>query len=109
MDDLLAIEHQLANDGGDAYRRHLLDDAVVIVPGMVLDKEETAEAIDQSPGWDEWSIEEPRVVELTPDSRILTYLWRSRQGDERYTAFMSSTYVRRDGEWKLAMHQQTLN
>jgi hypothetical protein len=30
-----------------------------------------------------------------------------REGLEPYSAVVSSTYVRRDGEWKLAFHQQT--
>ena len=107
-DTLLQIEHALGGGTGDAYREHLTDDAVVVVPGAAIDREQTAFAIDATPGWDEFEISEERVVELTPDSALLTYRWRSRRGDETYVALMSSVYVRQpEGGWKLALHQQT--
>jgi hypothetical protein len=107
MDELLKIERELGGGTGDAYRKHLTEDAVVVVPGAAIDREQTAFAIDATPGWDEFEITEDRVVPLTEDSAILTYRWSSRRGDETYEALMSSVYVRRDGEWKLALHQQT--
>ena len=107
MDELLEIERELGGGTGDTYRKHLTDDAVVVVPGAAITREQTAFAIDATPGWDEFEITEDRVVPLTDDSAILTYRWSSRRGDETYEALMSSVYVRRDGEWKLALHQQT--
>jgi hypothetical protein len=107
MDALLKIERELGGGTGDTYRRHLTEDAVVVVPGAAITREQTAFAIDATPGWDEFEITEDRVVPLTDDSAILTYRWSSRRGDETYEALMSSVYVRRDGEWKLALHQQT--
>jgi hypothetical protein len=107
MDELLKIERELGGGNGDTYRKHLTDDAVVVVPGAAIDREQTAFAIDATPGWDEFEIEDERVVPLTDDSAILTYRWSSRRGDETYQALMSSVYVKRDGEWKLALHQQT--
>jgi len=38
---------------------------------------------------------------------VLTYRWRSRRGDSTYAAVMSSVYARRDGAWRLVLHQQT--
>jgi hypothetical protein len=106
-DELLQIEHELGAGSGDAYRRHLADEAIVVVPGMVLDREACASAMDASPGWDEYAISDARTVELTPDSALLTYRWRSRRGDSPYAAVMSSVYTRRDGAWRLVLHQQT--
>ena len=107
MDELLAIERELGGGTGDAYRKHLTDDALVVVPGAAIDKEKCAFAIDASPGWDEFDITDAQTIELTPESVVLSYRWSSRRGDETYEALMSSVYVRRDGEWKLALHQQT--
>ena len=107
QDELLAIERALGGGTGDTYREHLTDDAVVVVPGAAITREQSAFAIDATPGWDEFEITEPRLIELTPDSAVLNYRWSSRRGDETYEALMSSVYVRRDGEWKLALHQQT--
>lgn len=106
-DELLRIEHELGTGGGDAYRRHLVDDAVVVVPGAVLDREACAEAMDASPGWDEHAIDDARVLHPTADTAVLTYRWRSRRGESTYAAVMSSVYVRRDGAWRLVLYQQT--
>ena len=107
-DQLLQIERTLGGGRGDDYREHLTDDAVVVVPGAAIDREQTAFAIDATPGWDEFEISQERVVRLTGDSAVLTYRWSSRRGDETYEALMSSVYVRQPDEtWKLALHQQT--
>lgn len=105
---LVAIEHELAAGDPDAYRRHLRDDAVVIVPAEVLDKELTIAAVEASPGWEEFSIEGETVVLLGDDAALVTYRFNGRRSDLDYAAFLSSAYVRSEGgEWKLAFHQQT--
>ena len=107
-DTLLEIERTLGGGRGDDYRAHLTDDAVVVVPGAAITREQCAFAIDATAGWDEFEIHDERVVELTPDSALITYRWRSRRGEETYEALMSSVYVKQaGGEWKLALHQQT--
>lgn len=106
-DELIEIERELAAGNGDAYRRHLAEEAVVVVPGAVLDREGCAAAMDESPGWDAWEISGERAVGLAPDSALLTYRWRSARGDVRYSAVLSSVYARRDGRWRLVLHQQT--
>jgi hypothetical protein len=106
-EELLRIEDELGAGAGDAYRRHLAEDAVVVVPGAVLEREACAAAMDASPGWDERSITDARTIALTHDSAVLTYRWRSRRGDSTYAAVMSSVYARRDGAWRLVLHQQT--
>src|SRR4051812_25994421 len=104
---LLDIERALGGGDGDAYRAHLTDDAVVVVPGAAITREQTAQAIDATPGWDEFTITDDKFVQLTPDSALITYRWSSNRGDETYEALMSSVYVKQAGEWKLALHQQT--
>jgi hypothetical protein len=107
MDELIAIERELGGGDGDTYRRYLTDDAVVVVPGAAITREQCAFAIDATPGWDEFEIEDERFTQLGPDSVALTYRWSSRRGDETYQALMSTVYVKRDGGWKVALHQQT--
>ena len=104
---LLRIEQDLASASADAYRRHLAEEALVVIPGHVLDRDGCIEAIEQSPGWDEWQIAEPHALELGDDAAVLSYRWTSRRGDSRYAALMSSVYARRDGAWRLVLHQQT--
>ena len=105
---LLDLERALGGGTGDAYREHLTDDAVVVVPGAAINREQTAMAIDSTPGWDEFDISEDRVTQPTGDTAILTYRWRSQRGDFVYESLMSSVYARQpDGAWKLVLHQQT--
>jgi len=108
MEELLGIENALAGGSGDQYHRHLDDDAVVIIPGQALSKEDTVAAMQESPGWDEFSITEPHLLELGDDGALLTYRFTGRRGDEQgYEALMSRAYSRSDGAWKLVLHQQT--
>lgn len=105
---LLRIEHELARGRGDEYRRHLDDAAVVIVPGQALDKDATVQALDASPGWDEVTIDEARLLEMGEGCAALTYRFGGRRGvDSSYVALMTSVYARRGDEWKLVLHQQT--
>jgi ketosteroid isomerase-like protein len=106
-DELMLIEEELAAGSADAYRRHLTADATVVVPGAVMGRDECAEAIGATAPWDEHTIADARTIAVTPDSAVLTYRWRSRRGDDEYAAVMSSVYARREGSWRLVLHQQT--
>ena len=104
---LVEIENDLAEGDGAAYRRHLREDAIVIVPGQVLHREGTATAMDASPGWDTFSIEGERLLPLGPDAATIVYRFHGRRGDFEYRSKMASTYVRDDDGWQLVVHQQT--
>ena len=110
LDELLRIDESLARGSGDDYRARLADDAVVLLPGMgLLDREACAAAVDSDPGpgWGAIDISDTRLVELGPDSAAIAYRFSGERGASRYVALMTSVYVRRAGEWKLALHQQT--
>ena len=108
FDLIWEIERELAGGRGDAYERHLAAEAIVVVPGMTLDKAATVDAMDASPGWDEWSFAEETVRELGDDGVVLNYRFAGRRGETAYAAVLTSVY-RRDGdeEPKLVLHQQT--
>lgn len=107
LDDLRALERELAEGDGDVYRRLLADEAVVIVPGARLAKEECAAAIDAAERWDELALADEQAVPVGADAALLTYRFDGRRGEQRYAALMSSVWVRRDSGWRLALHQQT--
>lgn len=108
MEDLLGIENALAGGGADQYRAHLVDDAVVIIPSQPLSKADTVAAMEQGPGWDEFSIYEPRLLEIGDDGAVLTYRFTGRRVDDQdYEALMTSANSRNEGSWKLVLHQQT--
>ncbi|MCS0498963.1 nuclear transport factor 2 family protein [Protaetiibacter mangrovi] len=103
-DELMQIERRLADGRGDVYSEVLAEDAVVIVPGAVLDKAECVAAMDASTGWDSVALEAPRLIE-NGDVASLVYRFRGVRGQQRYTATLSSTYRLRSRE--LVLHQQT--
>lgn len=108
LGELLEIERELAAGDGTVYRRHLREDALVIVPGKVLDRADTAAAMDASPGWDDFSIQAERLLPLGADAATIAYRFHGRRGEFGYDAEMASTYVRDDdGNWRLVLHQQT--
>lgn len=107
LEVLVDNERALTRGDGEVYRRLLADDAVVIVPGMVLDKPETAAAIDRSDGWDEVDIAEAQLRRPADDVALVTYRFTGQRGAQTYRALMSSAYAQRDGHWRLVLHQQT--
>ena len=107
LEALLPLEEALAGGDGDTYRERLAEEAVVIVPGAVLDRESTIAAMDESAGWDSFSIEDARALALGDGAGLLTYTFNGQRGNQTYRAVLSSVYVRRDGDWKMALHQQT--
>lgn len=103
---LLAIDRRLASGRGAEYAEVLHDDAVVIVPGMVLSKDACVEAMDASPGWDAFELDDPRLVE-TDATATIVYAFSGQRDATSYRATLSSTYVRDGEEWRLLLHQHT--
>ena len=94
--------------GADFYERNLADHALMVFPFGVLTREQSIEAIKAAPPWASFRIEDPQVVGLTDDSAILTYrATAQRAGQEPYSALMTTVFVKNEGTWKAAFHQQT--
>ena len=106
LQTLIELERRLVLGGGEAYRRQLLPEAVVIVPGGRLDREECAAAIEATPPWDAFELSDASSVALG-DAALVSYRFDGRRGDLRYVALMSSLYVLRGDAMLLALHQQT--
>jgi uncharacterized protein (TIGR02246 family) len=95
-------------DGAAFYEDLMADDGVMVFPGMVLDKAATVRAIADAPPWQSFELADLRVIEATPDSGIVSYDATARRGGEdEYRALMSTVYARREGRWRLLLHQQT--
>jgi len=94
--------------GADFYRRNLADHALMVFPFGVLAREQSIETMKAAPPWASFRIEDPRVVGLTDDSAILTYrATAQRAGQEPYSALLTTVFVKQDGTWRTAFHQQT--
>ena len=50
---------------------------------------------------------DPQVVELSADSGIVVYRVNAQRTGEEPWVIVSSTFVRGDGRWLLAFHQQS--
>jgi hypothetical protein len=113
LDLLLGLERQgwealASGRGGEYYRAHLAENAVMAFPFGVMTREESIEAMESAPPWSMFEIHGARVVALTADSGVLVYrAVAQRTGEAPYFAFVSSTFVRVRGGWKLAFHQQS--
>lgn len=113
--ELLEIEHQaleaLSSSAGAAtafYEEGLARDVLMLFPGgMVI--EDRADVISSmgGPAWDGFEISDERVVELGDEVAVVVYRATANRGETEYTALFNSTYIREDGTWKLALHQQT--
>jgi hypothetical protein len=98
--------------GGEAatsfYDEVLTEEPVFVLPGgLVLDDRE---AIIRSMGgapWDHHALRGERLVPLGAAAVAVVYRAEAERGGEGYEALVTSTYVREDGPWRLAVHQQT--
>ncbi len=113
--ELADLERQgwdaLSADGaaGPFYDDLLDDEVLFLLPGgMVMDdRSAVVEAMSGAP-WASFELDDVRVVPLGDDAAVVGYgALARREGADPYSALMSSTYVRRAGRWRLAVHQQT--
>ena len=112
-EELIRVERRgweaLCSDKASSYyREHLTDDALMAFPFGVMEREEALSAMAATQPWSRFEIENPRVVPLGPECGVVVYsVTAQREGHEPFSAIMSSTFVRRGDDWKLAFHQQS--
>lgn len=111
---LLHEEHEgwqaiLAGHGGSYYQRTMTRDALMIVPGAVITRDQVAASFEGVAPWDSYELHEPAVIRLGEHTGIVVYRAVARRGDEVTELNMSTTYVFDDdnGGWCVAAHQQT--
>lgn len=91
------------------YDDNFAEDGVIALPMGIMAKSEVMEAMEAAEPWSEHDMRSPRVIEINRDVAALVYRASARRvGQESdYEAVISSVYARRDGAWKLILHQQT--
>lgn len=99
-------ERRLATGGAAEYGDTLAPDAVVVVPGAVLNRDACIQAMGASPGWDDARLEDAAIID-SGDVSSVVYTFHGRRGDDMYNATLASTYRREGDGWKLVLHQQT--
>jgi hypothetical protein len=114
-EDLLQLERAswraLSADGETAARHYdqvLADDVLMLLPGglVIDDRQEVIESLRGAP-WDRFELADERVLELGGGTAVVAYRAMAQRSDQDYEALFNSTYVRANGSWKLALHQQT--
>lgn len=115
MDELLDLERSawkaLSTSGDEAaafYSETLASKVLMLLPmGMVIDDRE--QVIDSMHGdpWTSYELSDERVVALGDGGAVVAYSAHATRGDSDYRALINSTYVREEGAWRLALHQQT--
>ena len=112
--ELLTLEHEgwrslCTGTGADFYGRLMIPGAkMVLAHGFALDREAVIASLDDAPPWQSYEISDEQVVEVDDQTAALVYTGRaSRTGEPEFRALMSSLYTRRDGQWRLALYQQT--
>ena len=95
-------------DGAAFYTDVMADDGVMLFPGIILNRDQSLHAIAGAPPWATFDLEDVRVVEAGADGAVVIYRATARrEGEAPYRAWMSSVYARRDGRWRLVLHQQS--
>jgi len=97
----------LEGHGGEHYARAMTRDALMVVEGAVLDRDEVLKAFRSAPPWDSYELHEPAIIRLGDRAGMLVYRAVARRGDDVANLRMSTTYLYDDGAWHVAAHQQT--
>lgn len=112
-EELLAIERGLWTNDPELYRASLLPDAMLVFPetgpiGRDFAVEAIRAEVAENRKWAEVRFEDVSARELTSDVSVLVYKAFARWNHEERGSWSlaSSVYVRSNGTWKLAHHQQ---
>lgn len=107
---LWQLEQQFWTGSAAFYEGQLAPEALMVLPEPVgvLDRAATVASISAAPRWRSVSFAEQRCVFPGADAAVLAYLAHGdRGGGSAYAARCSSTYVRHEDQWLLALHHQS--
>jgi hypothetical protein len=115
LDDLLELERAgwdalTTSAGGAFYADAMTEDGImVLVNGAAIGRDDVVRTLDASEPWARYDVTDAAAVPLTDDVAVLYYRVTALRDpeDPAFAGLLASTYVRRDGAWKLAFHQQT--
>jgi hypothetical protein len=108
--DLLALERRFWTGDAEFYRHNLDERCLTASTTMagVHTKDEVADSVRGPRRWQDLRIQVQGLLEPTDEVAIVTYKAdATRLNGAPYSALVSSGYVKRDGAWKMAFHQQT--
>ena len=115
MDELIELERagwtSLCDGTGDRFYGSIMTDdgLMVLADGSVMTRADVVAALGQAPPWAHYEMDDVRVVPVGDDTAALVYVGTGHRGggEPSFVAVMTSVYVRREGQWRLAVYQQT--
>lgn len=110
---LVALERDgwEALTGGDArafYDRVMAEDAVMVFPFGVMERDDAIDGMAESRRWRDYSLDHVTVHELGAGLAVVAYhVHAERDEEDPYEAMLASTYVRTGDGWQMMLHQQS--
>ncbi|MEQ1800608.1 MAG: hypothetical protein ABL989_01720 [Gammaproteobacteria bacterium] len=113
QETLWDMEQKLWLEEADFHVRNLTDDCVLLLPppAGVLGKDAAVALVRETPRWTGVRFGGRRLLRLHDRIILLAYNASAHRRKEltTYRTLASSVYVNRDGDWRIAFHQQTLD
>lgn len=107
--DLLQLEKGFWTEDDQYYRAHV-DDACLLAFSEMAGVHSNQDIADMRgpSNWKNVDLREKGSVELSDEAVLITYeVSAQRKSGQPYRAVVTSGYVKREGAWKMAFHQQT--
>ncbi|WP_084419557.1 nuclear transport factor 2 family protein [Henriciella litoralis] len=103
------IEKQLWTADASIYEDVMAPNCVMVfpLPAGILRYDRILSVVKEAPRWEDVEIDQKTAHAHGDDTVTLSYVGRGLKGTDGYEAFCSSTYVKKDGAWKIVQHQQT--
>jgi hypothetical protein len=120
MDDdrIWAFEESLWTASREHYADSIDDQCLMVLPAIpfVFTGGQSVEAVSNTPRWEQVSFTDRQVARPQEGLIVIAYKAEASRGDERYTAYCTSTYrhlpgasgERTEERWQVVQHQQTL-
>ncbi|HVZ99377.1 MAG TPA: hypothetical protein VG841_03575 [Caulobacterales bacterium] len=108
--ELMNIERGFWTGDADYYRAHVDTECLVAFTELagVQTREFIAGQTSDPERWRDLEIEEKGFLTPSSDTALLSYEVRAKRANgEPYHALVSTAYVNRDGDWRMAFHQHT--
>jgi len=93
-------------EGGSHAHTAMLPDAVMVVPGALLERGAVIAALD-GVVWRDCRMSDQRVVRLGERAALLAYRLRGTSDGAPVDLWATTTYVYSEGRWRVGAHQQS--
>jgi ketosteroid isomerase-like protein len=98
----------VAGDAATFFSKIMTDDAFVVVPEGVLDRNALVASLQEPPSWQSYDLTDERLVLLDGETVLISYRVRTSGDDASgHRGQVTTMYRWLDGGWALAFRQYT--